>query len=83
MLHRGVLFLDMVHAHLGRNEAMAKKVPSAEREVDAATEELMRVIDEHHLSGSDVPQAQTLDLLRALRSAIDMRIETIRQEMSE
>jgi hypothetical protein len=61
----------------------AAKVPSAEREVDAATEELMRVIDEHPLSSSDVPQSQTLDLLRALRSAIDMRIETIRQEMNQ
>lgn len=59
-----------------------KKVRTAEHEVDIATEELMDVIDTHRLSTTDVPKAQTLDLLRALRSAIDMRIETIRQEMA-
>lgn len=69
---------------------MGKKTPfnaamgraNAEREIDKATEELMQVIDKHPLSGSDVPQSQTLDLLRALRCAIDMRIETIQQEMA-
>lgn len=77
----GDRYYDKARKNLSR-DTKTNKAPNPERDVDAATEELMQVIDEHHLCSSDVPQSQTLDLLRALRSAIDMRIETIRQEMA-
>lgn len=59
----------------------ARKEKSVELEVDEAIEELMETIDEHPLSLPEVSKGTTIELLKGLRTAIELRIETITQEM--
>lgn len=59
----------------------ARKEKSVELEVDEAIEELMETIDDHPLSLPEVPKSTTIELLKGLRTAIELRIETITQEM--